>query len=164
MIARRRGCSGRGKWWYWASWTRLVRWILVAKFGCLKASETDHWVFEHCFPQGELVATAVGCRCDCWQMPWWGADFGGNETGFTLAVHMIWSAIAYFQKRDLFQMYLKNCDNPQSGVVHMDDYIVKKTLSMTPRPLYCWKAAETVSFLCVLLVCGVKLSLLNKRH
>jgi hypothetical protein len=37
-----------------------------------------------------------------------------------------------------------------------DAYFVKKTLSPTPRPIYRWKA-ETLSFLYVLLVRGVKL-------
>ena len=43
-------------------------------------------------------------------------------------------------------------------------YLVRKTLSATPRLWYRWKA-ETLSFLHVLLVWGVKLvSLLNKRR
>jgi hypothetical protein len=37
-----------------------------------------------------------------------------------------------------------------------DAYFVKMILSPTPRPIYHWKA-ETLSFLCVLLVWGVKL-------
>ncbi len=37
-----------------------------------------------------------------------------------------------------------------------DALLVMKTLSVTPRPLYCWKA-EDLSFLYVLLGWGVKL-------
>jgi hypothetical protein len=37
-----------------------------------------------------------------------------------------------------------------------DAYFAKKTLSPTPRPIYHWQA-ETLSFLYVLLVWGVKL-------
>jgi hypothetical protein len=37
-----------------------------------------------------------------------------------------------------------------------DALLVMKTLSATPRPLYCWKS-EDLSFLYVLLVWGVEL-------
>jgi hypothetical protein len=40
--------------------------------------------------------------------------------------------------------------------LRVDALLVMKTLSATPRPLYCWKA-ENLSFLNVLLVWGVKL-------
>jgi hypothetical protein len=45
-----------------------------------------------------------------------------------------------------------------------EEYLDRKTLSLTPRPKYHWKA-EDLSFLYVLLVWGVKLaSMLNKRY
>jgi hypothetical protein len=40
--------------------------------------------------------------------------------------------------------------------LQVDALLVKKTLSVTPRPLYHWKV-EDLSFLYVLLVWGVKL-------
>ncbi len=46
-------------------------------------------------------------------------------------------------------------NKPLEGL-QVDALLVMKTLSMTPRPLYCWKA-EDLSFLYVLLVWGVKL-------
>ena len=59
----------------------------------------------------------------------------------------------FFLRREQFSIAPKNGGKTQSDVVRAFAYLLMKTLSATPRPLYPWKA-ETVSFLHVLLVWG----------
>jgi hypothetical protein len=67
-----------------------------------------------------------------------------------------------FLKRGRNSRSPRNPEKTQPQLFCADAYFDKKTLSPTPQPLYCWKA-ETLSFLHVLLVWGVKqTSLLTK--
>ena len=62
-----------------------------------------------------------------------------------------------FRNRAEFSIDLKKSTKSQPQPFRADAFLLWKTLSTTPRPLYRWKA-ETVSFLHVLLVWGVKLT------
>ncbi len=72
------------------------------------------------------------------------------------------TACFVFSKRGLNSRSPQNPEKTQPQLFCADAYFDKKTLFTTPQPLYHWKA-ETLSFLHVLLVWGVKLtSLLTK--
>ncbi len=83
--------------------------------------------------------------------------------GFSLCLpHVgIRPCFIFFKKGPQFQIISKFRENTTPPYC-ANAYFNKKTLSANPPPLYCWKA-ETLSFLHVLLVWGVKLtSLLTK--
>jgi hypothetical protein len=67
-----------------------------------------------------------------------------------------------FRKRAEFSIDLKKSTKSQPQPFRADVFLLWKTLSTTPRPLYRWKA-ETVSVRYVSLVLGVNMSSLLSK-
>ncbi len=83
--------------------------------------------------------------------------WAGHPDGF-LQVNPGWAG----HPDGFLQVNPKSADKQQEKIrvimfegLQADALLVMKTLSATPRPLYCWKAKD-LSFLYVLLVGGVK--------